>query len=234
MSGVTATTAVIAAAAITAAASIATTLMADKPASAGGSALKALGEWKAEDFGLDLGNDSNGGVLEFDSGSEDDNLAPSEGANVGIPDLQEGGDALENNILSTSATSTAPTSTRTSSDTPSKAGGMLDFVKDNQLLLGGVAKGLGAGISGYMQAESAKEIADRRARADSELLAQRDQQTTAKWAGTTPGMLNVGTAQRTPGPTPVQKYDPPAYRGSYVWDPQANKFVFVQQPTAGA
>jgi hypothetical protein len=219
--------------AVSAAATLASTFLAEKPGtSSGASALKALGSWDPNNLGLDFGGGDDGGVLEFDGGSEDDNLAPSDLNTIGVGGLQEGG-ALEDMSLSTAGAPVPPPNQR-AAEAPSQAGGMLDFVKDNQLLLGGVAKGLGAGISGYMQAESAKEIADRRARADSELLAQKDQQTTAKWAGTTPGMLNVGTAQRTPNPTPVEKYDPPAYRGQYIWDPAQNKFVFVQQPTAGA
>jgi hypothetical protein len=232
MSGVTATTAVIIAAGVAAAAQIATTLMADDPPT-GASSLAKLGEWDLKDFGLDLGDGGGADVLEFDSGSEDDNMAPSEGATVGVGGLQEGANPVDDMSLGATQQQTALTTQQTrAAEAPSQAGGMLDFVKDNQLLLGGALKGLGAGISGYMQAESAKEIADRRARADSELLAQRDSQTTAKWAGSTPGMLNP--VPRTPNPTPTERFDPPAYRGQYVWDPQQNKFVFVQQPTAAA
>lgn len=241
MSGVSATTAVIIAAGVSAAASIATSLMTGKPSkpSGIGSAVKALGEWNADDLGLDFSADDTQALTsEFDVGVEDESLLPSNVASdVGVLDVM--GD-MDTSLAGTTFDD-AQQQARLDKEAqrPDKASGMLDFVKDNQLLLGGVASGIGKGISGYMQSEAAKEIADKKIQADKDLLSQKNAQIEGKWGGSGankpgPGMLTLGQGGETQTgfPSPTQKYDPRAYRsGSYQFDPKQGRVVWVPQQT---
>lgn len=237
MSGVSATTAVIIAAGVSAAASIATSLMTGKPSkpSGIGSAVKALGEWNADDLGLDFSADDTQALTsEFDVGVEDESLLPSNVASdVGVLDVM--GDMDTSLAGTTFDESQQQARLNKQSDQPDKASGMLDFITENQELLGGVLKGVGSGISGYMQAEANKEIADKKIQGQKDLLSQKNAQIEGKWGGSGankpgPGMLTLGQGGETETgfPTPTQKYDPRAYRsGSYQFDPKMNRIVWV-------
>jgi hypothetical protein len=202
----------------------------------GASAATTLGSW-AEDGSL--GMDLDG----FDTG---DDTPPSEidiGADIGVPGIGDaaddgggaeglgaGGDEFD---MGGGTPQSIDLSGGFGPEPEAAPSGMLTFVKDNQQLLGGALAGLGKGLGGYMTAESNERIADKKFQADRELLAQKNALTEGKWSST-PGMLNMGDATRTGGPTPAEKYDSRAYQGNYVWDPKANRFVFMPAQTAPA
>lgn len=96
------------------------------------------------------------------------------------------------------------------------------FAKDNPEIVGGIVKGIGAGLMSGSEAD-----------AERDLLRERYRLVGENYSGSDPGTNYRGAAPGTSGQTPTERFDPNTYGAwEYVYAPAAGRIV--RQPVAAS
>lgn len=101
------------------------------------------------------------------------------------------------------------------------------WLERNQNLAGGAAMGLGQGALSMASADSQADAYKERTKAETDRERERADRVAASHSNT--GLLKASTnsLNNAPRPTPTQRFDPAAYHGQFVYDPQQGVTVWV-------